>query len=554
MKEQLEQAIAAITKDVFSIDSNVVLTRPDEQFGDYATNVALQLAKQLGKNPREIAEKVASHLDGQELVAKVEVAGPGFMNITLTDAALLSQVLRTPGQVYAHQKVVLEYSCPNTFKELHTGHLYQTVVGDALGRILEAVGAQVFRANFGGDVGLHVAKCLFGIREALGGDNPEKLADVPRTERPNWISTAYVAGSRAYEEDEDARASITDLNTAIYEIHAQGDHDSELAKIYWMCREWSYDYFKQFYSQIDVAPFDKYYPESQTAQPGLKVVGVNKQAFKDSDGAVVFDGESVGLHTRVFVTSKGLPTYETKDLGVIYAESQDFPFDRRIIMTGNDQAEYMKVVFAALSTIDADLGAKQTHLTNGTVRFADGQKMSSRLGNVSRAVEVLEVVSESVKRQQQTPEMVHAVTLGAIKYSFLKHRLGGDIAFDISESVSLEGNSGPYLQYAHARAQSILKKSTVTSVASGQLDASERSLVRALSQYTETVEKAAHELLPHGICTYLYELSQAFNRFYEHNRVIGDEREAMRVFLVQTYADTLKNGLILLGITAPDYM
>jgi arginyl-tRNA synthetase len=554
MKEQLEQAITVSVKNVFDVDSDVVLTRPDEQFGDYATNVALQLAKQVGKNPREIAETIKAELQQQGLVKEVTVAGPGFLNIILSDDALLAQVSGQPNAVYGNQKILLEYSCPNAFKELHTGHLYQTVVGDALGRILETAGADVFRANFGGDVGLHVGKCLYGIREALGGDMPEKLADIPENDRPNWISKAYVAGSKAYEDDEHAKNVIETLNKAVYEIHTANDRDSALAQMYWTCREWSYDYFKAFYEQIAVAPFDKYYPESQTSTPGLGVVNSNQQVFQQSNGAVVFDGESIGLHTRVFITSQGLPTYETKDLGVIYTEANDFAFDKRIIMTGNDQSEYMKVVFAALTAIDESLGKKQTHLTNGTVRFADGQKMSSRLGNVSRAVDVLDVVSESVKQQQDAPELVHDVTLGAIKYSFLKHRLGGDIAFDISESVSLEGNSGPYLQYAHARARSIIRKSNIEGQKAETLDAAERSLVRVLSQYTETIERAAHELLPHVICTYLYELSQAFNRFYEHNRVIGDEREATRLFLVQTYADTLKNGLGLLGITAPDYM
>jgi len=555
MRQELEAAIAAIVKDVFGLDVQVELTRPDEQFGDYATNIALQLSKQVGQNPREIAEALAvkcrEHL--QDKVISVAVAGPGFLNLKLSDNALMTMAQTGTPKLMVGTRVLLEYSCPNAFKELHTGHLYQTIAGDAVGKILEAAGATVYRTNFGGDVGLHVAKCLHGIIETLGGELPEKLADISEPEQAEWLSAAYVKGAKAYEEDEAAKVQITEINSKIYTFHTENDHESALAQIYWTCREWSYAYFKRFYEQIQVTPFDKYYPESVTAEPGLEMVRNHiGSVFQESDGAVIFTPEDSD-HTRVFITSKGLPTYETKDLGVIVSEAQDFPFDKRIIMTGNDQSEYMKVVFAALHAVDPELGAKQTHLTHGTVRFADGQKMSSRLGNVTRAVDVLEVVGEAVKEERPDADE-YTVSLAAIKYSFLKHRLGGDIAFDIRESVSLEGNSGPYLQYAHARARSILRKSEVKPSEPQKLEDDERSLVRKLGEYTEVANKAVQELMPHHIAGYLYELSQTFNRFYEHNRVVGDPREAERLKLVELYADTLKRGLELLGITAPEKM
>ncbi len=555
MKRELEVALAACVKELFGVDIAIELTRPEEQFGDYATNAALQLAKQLGKNPPEIAEVLAVKIREKlsDTVANVSVAGPGFINISLTDRALTSANQTDITKLNEGKQVLLEYSCPNAFKELHTGHLYQTIVGDALGRMLEASGATVFRANFGGDVGLHVAKCLYGIIEKTGGE-VAKLDSVSRANQPQWLSDAYVFGAKAYEEDDAAKTKITDINVQIYGFHESNDHTSSLAQIYWQCREWSYGYFKDFYEKIRVKAFDKYYPESTMIDPGLAIV--NKHVgpvFQQSDGAVIYKGEDAGLHTRVFITSKGLPTYETKDLAVIFAETGDFPYDKRVLITGNDQSDYMKVVFAALHAIDNQLAAKQTHLTNGTIRFGDGQKMSSRLGNVTRAVDVIEAVDEAVA--DENPGTDHyTTTLAAIKYSFLRHRLGGDIAFDISESISLEGNSGPYLQYAHARARSILRKAQAGSQQIEDLEAGERTLARKITEYPEVVDKAVTELMPHHICTYLYELAQTFNRFYENNRVIGDERQDIRLSLVAKYADTLQNGLGLLGIASPDKM
>lgn len=552
----IAQEIDTIVQDLFAVEADIVVTRPNEQFGDYATNVALQLAKQVGKNPREIAEMIAMKIREtcENFVKSVDVAGPGFLNIVLRDEVLIANMNYDLSQAKQYDAVLLEYSCPNAFKELHTGHLYQTIVGDAMGRILEATGSRVFRANFGGDVGLHVAKCLYGIVKQLDGEHPDMLSSVAADNRAQWISACYVAGAAAYEDDKSAKETITAINTKIYAFHAENDHDSALAQIYWTCREWSYEYFKDFYQTIQVAAFDKYYPESLTTTPGLALVQQHTgSVFTTSDDAVVYEGEKVDLHTRVFVTSKGLPTYETKDLGVIVTEAADFAYDKRVIMTGNDQTEYMKVVFAALNEIDGELAAKQTHFAHGTVRFGSGQKMSSRLGNVTRAIDVVHEVDRVVA--EQNPQGDHYGTaLAAIKYSFLKHRLGGDIAFDINESVSLEGNSGPYLQYAHARARSILAKTQSHPTLPAALHEGEHSLARKVTEFQEIVSKAAHDFMPHYITGYLYELSQTFNRFYEHNRVIGDPREAERLYLVERYADTLNQGLAVLGIHAPEKM
>ncbi len=546
----LKQAV----KTVVSQDVHVSLEIPDEQFGDLASNVAMQLAKKSGQNPREVAQKIIKALPKNDVIAEATVAGPGFINLRLTDQALWQDATSDLRQWLEGEKILLEYSCPNAFKELHTGHLYQTIVGDTMGRIFQAAGGRVFRANFGGDVGLHVARSLWGIQKLLAAGDPPTLDDVPADSRAQWISKAYVLGAKADTEDKSASDEIKAINQKIYEFHAKDDHQSDLAQIYWRCREWSYNYFKDFYRDIEVAAFDKYYPESETTNRGIEIVKKHiGTVFKESDGAIVFKGEDQGLHTRVFITSAGLPTYETKDLGVIFTEADDFPYYRRFLITGNDQVEYMKVVFAALKEIDPKLAAKQTHKPNGTVKFGDGQKMSSRLGNVTRAVDVLDAVIKNVEANSDV--LRRQIALGAVKYSFLKQRLGGDIAFDVSESVSLQGNSGPYLQYAHARARSILAKAPLEEAKQvNELSDDERSLVRKLSQFNRVVSQAGVEFLPHYICNYLYELSQTFNRFYENSRVIGDPRQAQRLALVKRYAETLKIGLDLLNIPTPEKM
>lgn len=553
----MEQKIIQLISDLYGVTADVKLTRPDPQFGDYATNVAMQLVKQVGKNPREIAEEIAAKLRENEDFTEVSVAGPGFINIRLSESALLALVHKRPAPVYAGQKIVFEYSCPNAFKELHTGHLYQTVFGDIASRLMLVGGANLQRTSFGGDVGLHVAKCLWGMVAELGGEYPDKLAAVEADPflRSRWISGCYVRGAGAYEEDAAVKAEIDELNKTIYGFHSSDDHSSPLAQIYWTTRQWSFDYFDAFYKLINVETM-RYYPESETAVVGMKVVEeqLAKGLLKQSDGAIVFEGdESKHLHTRVFVTSKGLPTYETKDIGVIWMEKQDYDFEHRYLLTGNDQKEYMRVVYAAAEAFRPELAGTMTHLTNGTVKFADGKKMSSRLGNVTRAIDVIDIVREKVAELIEDKELLETVALGAIKYAFARYKLGGDIAFDIQETVSLQGNSGPYVQYAHARARRILEKTGAFTMPH-EVREEDRALVRKLGEYAEVVELAIRSLEPHHICNYLFELAQEFNRYYEKNQVAGSEHETHRAGIVALYADALAAGLAILGIDAPEKM
>lgn len=556
MKQDLEQSISDICKELYDVDVEIELTRPDNKFGDYATNVALKIAKQLNLPPIDIATNLGDHVRGSAShIKSVEVAGGGFLNIKLSDEALVILTKQIPAKSLEGKIVVAEYSDPNPFKVLHAGHLYTTITGDAIAKLLETAGATVHRINYGGDVGRHVAIAMWSIIKNLGGEFPEKLNTVTDDSRLEWLSERYVEGNSAFEDDESVKIEVVAVNKRVYQLHTDNDHDSAFAQIYWTCRQWSYDGFDKLYERLQVSKFEKYIPESEVTPRGVEIVqkGLDKGVFIKSDGAVVFSGEKHNLHTRVFINSEGLPTYEAKELGLAATKWETYQFDLSVIITANDIVEYMQVVLRALSHFYPLAMERTNHITHGVVKLPGAIKMSSRKGNILRAVDILEAANDANKKSSGHEN--ESTVLAAVKYGFLKNRIGGDVIYDPAESVALEGNSGPYLQYAHARACSILAKSTSQGPELKEgFEDGERTMVRKIGEYSEVVNNAVRELMPHYICTYLYELAQEFNSFYEHNRVLDDPRQIIRLSIVKSYADILKSGLTLLNIPAPDRM
>ena len=563
--ENVQQATSEAIKAVFNIEVEIEFTRPDTGFGDWATNVAMKLAGQLKQNPREIAAKLSEYLNNNkpQWLKEVSVAGPGFINITLSDQPLidtLNEVIVKGDDYgktddYQNQNLVVEYLDPNLLKELHIGHAYSGTIGDAIAKLFANAGATVHRVTYQGDVGLHVAKAMWSTWNKTDG-NSEKLKEISVQKRAEWLAESYVTGSLAYGSNEKIDTEIKKINEDVYKIQKQDDHESELAKIYWEVCSWSLDYFNQAYQQFDFSPFEKNYLESQVAPTGLKLVNehIEDGIFAQSQGAIIFEGDKYGLHTRVFVNSLGLPTYEAKDLGNAMLKWDDYHYDKSVIITGDDQSDYFKVMLKALEQFAPEQVQRTTHIAHGLVKLTTG-KMASRTGQVVRALELLSAVEESAKTLAKDKTVsVRDTALAAIKYAFLKARIGGDIIYDVNESLSLEGNSGPYLQYAHARARSILAKSTAELTIPDDLTAEERILTVKIGEFIEVVQAATQQLAPHLICTYLYELAQQFNRFYEKNRIINDDRERQRLSLVKAYATVLKNGLLLLRIPAPDHM
>lgn len=552
MKQKLETAIAAVCRELFGADAVVTLTRPAEQFGDYATNVALQLAGELRQKPRDIAEKLAVRLRSvlAEYIADVSVAGPGFLNLEISDAALAAATSQAAlAQTYAGQTIVIETNNPNPFKDMHIGHAFNSIVADTLANLLAAGQADLHRVSYHGDVGLHVGKSMWAILKFVGGD-AGKLASIPESERPKFLSEQYAAGSAAYEADDLAKQEIEQLAKASFT-----PQDELYKNVYETCKTWSFAYFDAMFERIGSKPIERRYLESEADKTGREAVERHiGDVFERSDGAVVFKGEQYGLHTRVFISSRGTTLYEARDLGLMQLKQTDFYPQASYIVTAVEQKEYFRVVLKAAELCLPDLAGVTRNISTGTVKLSTG-KMSSRQGTAINIGWLFDEIEKALRARGANDQSVHDGIIGALRYAMLKNRPGSDIIFDVNEAISLDGNSGPYLQYAHARARSILAK------AHGQkraellaMEPGERSLLRTISEYNEVIEKAVAELAPHVICTYLYELAQAFNRFYEHNRVIGSDRQSIRLALVARYADTLRHGLELLGIAAPATM
>lgn len=563
----IAQKLKDVVTSLFQVDIKPVVTEPkDSSFGDYASNIALVLAKQLGKNPREIAEKIVTELTANSSELTVKVEGPGFVNFWISKEDLLKTLQKSlderdtfgNSQKLAGEKIMVEFGDPNPFKEFHIGHLLSIVLGESYSRLLEAAGANVYRVSYQGDVGLHVAKALWGMQK-LQDQKPDENA--PLEEKVKFLGTAYVVGAKAYERGEaNEKEEIRSINIKLYK------HDESLKADWEQGRAWSLAYFEEIYRRVGTDYKHSYF-ESATSDFGRDLVRKNvpNGVFEASQGALVFRGENYGLHTRVFVTKEDYATYEGKDLALPFLKKEDFDYERSIIITAHEQAPYFEVVLAALKKIAPELAEKTKHFSHGFVRLKEG-KMASRTGNVIAGTWLLDQAKKEImtKYPDLDKDSAEIVAVGAVKYSMLKITRGSDIAFSFEESVSLEGNSGPYIQYTFVRSQSILKKAgSGRQVAGGrfepratshELQAEEESLLRTIIHFPEIVEKAAEEFMPNTLSTYLFDLAQKFNLFYQKQKIIGTESEDFKLQLTASVGNVLKRGLYLLGIESPEKM
>ena len=552
----LSEEIKNLVQKAASV-TEIPLEQPsDKSHGEYSTSIALKLAKQQNISPREFATELVSKIDKSDLIERIEIAGPGFINFHLSKKALKKQIERSgeQGEKFGNgshlkgKKIMVEFAHPNTHKAFHIGHLRTLNLGESLARILTAQGATVFRANYQGDVGLHVAKCLWGY---MHEEEPRDLK-TPQA-KTEFLGKVYAKGAQTFEKDETAKKEIYEINKKIY---AQ---DPEIMPLWEKTRQWSLDYFEYTYDRFGTF-FDRLFFESEVYDLGRNLVleHLDKGVFEESEGAVIFPGEKHGLHNRVFITGEGNPTYEAKEMGLAKLEQEAFPFDLNIHVVGNEQAEYFRVVIEAMNAIYPGLKDRQRHLAYGMVNLASG-KMSSRTGEVITAEflieevkkELAKVMKESDMTDEEKTEVMEKVAIGGIKFIMLFGHAKNDIAFDMEKAVRLDGDSGPYLQYAYARISSILSK--VESSAEPNFDMlteSDWDLARKLNGFEYAVTKAAEELSPHYIAHYLLELASEFSGWYGVSSVKNADTGLMeaRIELLKSVRQVIRNGLYLMGI------
>lgn len=559
IRDVLTESLKEAAKKAGFSDVSPILDHPSElSHGDYSTNVALAVAKGAGVSPRVAAEKILEVFEKPDDVEGVGIAGPGFINFRLSRIFFSTQTeaIRFAGDGWGRnktlegQKVMVEYTDPNPFKPFHIGHLMSNAVGESIARLISSGNAEVKRANYQGDVGLHVAKCLYPIIEKKWP-----------SETIEEIGKAYVEGARLYEDDMEAKKEIDTLNKKIYE-----GFDGHVAATYASGRTLSLDHFEDLYAVLGTK-FDFYFFESETGKVGAETVKAHPEIFEHSDGATVFHAEKYDpkLHTRVFINSEGLPTYEAKDLGLIQKKRERWPdMHRSITITASEQDAYFRVVQKAIELTLPELSLKVEHVSHGMMQLSGG-KMSSRKGNVVTGESLIEDMREEAYEKmaerelgEERHEIADMVAVAAIKYAILRQSSGKNIIFDPEKSLSFEGDSGPYLQYAHTRAVSILKKAEKEGVAARAETAPEEttSLERLLYRFPEVVSRSLEEYEPHHIATYLTELAGVFNSWYAKEQIVGsnDPHSPYKVALTDAFRITMKNGLWMLGIKAPEKM
>ena len=566
MKDSIISIIKEAVAEIAGAGEDVTVSVPeDSRLGHYTTNYALQAAKAHGEKPidlaRDLAEKILQKAPAG-FFERVEAALPGFVNFWLAPGTVQHEFARVAGDAaYGTSKdldgkmVMVEFTDANPFKLFHIGHLMSNTIGESIARLYEAGGAKVRRANYFGDVCLHIAMSVWGM-DQLAAEMPGDDADLNK--KMAFLGKAYAYGSREYKENATNASTITLINKNLYERS-----DERLNALYDKGLAWSLAYFETAYRRLGTK-FDDYFPESTVAHLGAEVVRSHMDVFAESDHAIIFPGEKYGLHTRVFISSQGLPVYEAKELGLNKKKFDLYPLDLSIVVTGNEIVDYFKVLLKAMELTMPNVGARTRHISHGMLRLPTG-KMSSRTGDVVTAESLIgeakarlegKVSEKSGLTEAEHAEVVEGVAIGAIKYSILKQNPGQDIVFDFEHSLSFEGDSGPYVQYSYARLKSILRKATETGqsieVGFASLDSEpELSLMRKIFAFPETLAHARERFAPSALVNYLYKLAVAANKFYETTPILKEEdsaRRAARLQLADVAARTIGKGITLLGM------
>ncbi len=568
--EKLKQNIVIEVNKIFSeheISSTDIVFPPKNEQGDLCLP-SFELAKKNKKNPIQIADSLENKLEKIEGIKEFKAQGP-YLNFILDKDYIVSETLSAifkeknkygQNQEFKGKKIMIEFAHPNPFKAFHIGHLRNIILGESLVRIFEFSSAQVIRTNYQGDVGMHIAKCIWAFRKIDEKDYPKNI-----NERVSLLADCYSKGAGAFESDAMAKSEIEIINKEIYE-----QEDKDIKKLWELGKKWSLDKFAQIYKRLDTR-FDRQYMESEIKNEAIYYIeeALKKKILIRSEGAVIFPGDKYGLETRVFLNSQGLPTYDGKELGLAYREFTDFgKIDLCIHNVAVEQISFFKVNFKVQELLDPQrFKDKQKHNAYEFVGLKKG-KMSSRLGKVVLAETIIDLAKDKIKEiicdrknndennfsiKDNTEEVSEKLAISSIKYAFLKINPFKYFAFDVEESVSFSGNSGPYINYTYARINSILKKGKP-----GKLSKNiykylnydeEKDLIVHLSKFPQIIIDSRREYNPSELVKYLFELSKKFNDYYHKVPIIkaNDKEKKARLKLLQALSQVLENGAYLLG-------
>ncbi|MBU1952750.1 arginine--tRNA ligase [Patescibacteria group bacterium] len=579
----LTEKIKDIIKKTQGVEvKDLVLEHPaNEKFGDFATSIAMSLAKKVEKDPWEIAQEIAGELKGADLsfesskdhypiFSSIEAVKPGFVNLTLSEEWLKEQITEVleAGDKYGssnvgqNKNIIIEYSQPNPNKPMHIGHARNNFLGSSLAQILKFVGYNVTKMNYMNDWGTHICKSMLMYQKYGNDEEPNKKSD-------HLVGDFYIMYEKEHGKNPES------LETELAEMFKKMESgDAKTLEIWKKITEWAYKGWEETYKDENVS-FDTWVYQSNYTKAGKEIVGLAIKkgiAKKDKSGAVIAKLEKYGMPDKVMLRSDGTSIYITQDTQLAKDNYEKYNFDKRIYVVDSRQSDYFRQLFKVLELLGFEWAKKLYHLAYGWVSLPEGA-MSSRTGAVVNADDVFkklnnlerDEVRNSIKEVENLDTTSRNLALAAFRYGILKIDSRQDIVFDYAKVTKFEGNTGPYLMYTYARAKSILEKAgigekdlefSLKKYESIKMTDKELALVRAVYKFPEVVIEAANGFAPHVVANYLYETAQRFNSFYADTPVLnakGDVRSC-REGLVKCLSVVMKNGLGLLGIKVVEKM
>lgn len=602
-EEQICRSIIEAVKHLYAHDvepNTVQLQKTKSTFEGHLTLVVFPFLKVSKKKPeetaQEIGEYVAQHCDAVSAFNVVK----GFLNLVIAPKAWISLLNSIAAQPHFGEKevtnasplVMIEYSSPNTNKPLHLGHVRNNLLGWSLSQIMKANGNRVIKTNIVNDRGIHICKSMLAWKRWGNGETPETSGkkgdhligdyyvafDKHYREEVKALKTQYLAEGKTEEEAEkDAKENAPLMQEAREMLRRWEQNDPEIRSLWQTMNTWVYAGFDETYKRLGVS-FDKIYYESETYLEGKGKVeeGLSKGIFfRKEDNSVWADLTKEGLDHKLLLRSDGTSVYMTQDIGTADLRYKDYPIDNMIYVVGNEQNYHFQVLSILLDKLGFSWGKDLVHFSYGMVELPNG-KMKSREGTV---VDADELMQEMVNGAQKTSDemgklqdmsaderakIAEMVGLGALKYFILKVDARKNMLFNPEESIDFNGNTGPFIQYTHARICSVLRKANEQGIAipaslpnDAPLNEKETNLIQKLSDYASVVEQAGKDYSPSGIANYCYELTKEFNQFYHDYSILKEEdnnKKIVRLVLAQNVAKVIKNGMNLLGIDVPERM